>query len=129
MQIEDGFLREQQSIMEQWNYEQQIASSMGHGKMVHERNIRDEQCRLNTIKRKKIKDAEERADLHAVEICKKELINQEDERLQRIRDQRARNEENMTAVKSQFGKRAKAEKEEKAEDHRVRARGSESRSD
>lgn len=75
--------------------------------MAQEKKIRDEQCRLNNIKRKKIHDFEEAAARHEVDICKRELIRQEEERLQRIRNQRARNEENMKAVKSQFGKREK----------------------
>ena len=93
--------------MEQWNYEQQIAGSMGHGKMVQEKKIRDEQCRLNAVKRKKIKDFEEAAARHEVDICKRELRRQEEEKVKRIKDQRARNAENMKAVRSQFGKREK----------------------
>mmetsp|Transcript_16535 Transcript_16535/g.34115 ORF Transcript_16535/g.34115 Transcript_16535/m.34115 type:complete len:489 (-) Transcript_16535:85-1551(-) len=117
--IEDKFLREQQSIMEQWNYEQMIASSMGHSKMKQEKAIRDEQCRLNAIKRKRIKDAEEKAAAHEIDVCKRELARQEQERIDRINEQKGRNVENMNAVKKQFGKREKEEREEKAEDHRL----------
>mmetsp|Transcript_24071 Transcript_24071/g.45306 ORF Transcript_24071/g.45306 Transcript_24071/m.45306 type:complete len:492 (+) Transcript_24071:1-1476(+) len=118
-EIEDGFLREQQSIMEQWNYEQGIAHTMGHSKNKAEKKIRDEQCRLNAIKRAKIKDKEEREGRHAVEICKRELIREEEERLKRISDQKRQNVENGKAVASQFGKREKEEREQKAEDHRL----------
>jgi hypothetical protein len=117
--IEDKFVREQKSIMEQWNYEQMIASSMGHGKMKQEKAIRDEQCRLNALKRKKIRDAEDKAATHEIAVCKRELARQEQERIDRMKEQHGRNVENMAAVKSQFGKREKEEREEKAEDHRL----------
>ncbi|GMH52898.1 hypothetical protein TrLO_g10239 [Triparma laevis f. longispina] len=117
--IEDGFLREQQSIMEQWNYEQSIAHTMGHSKNRKEKKIRDEQCRLNAIKRQKIKDKEEKEARHEVAVCKRELKREEEEKIKRINDQKAQNVENGRAVASQFGKREKEEREQKAEDHRL----------
>ena len=117
--IEDKFLREQKSIMEQWNYEQTIAHSMGHGKMVAEKKIRDEQCRLNAEKRRKIREQDAKDARHEIDVCKRELARQEQQRINRIMEQRGRNVENMNAVRNQFGKREKEEREEKAEDHRL----------
>ena len=116
---EDAYLREQNSIMEQWNYEQQIAHSMGHKKMIAEKAIRDQQCRLNALKKKKIRDKEDAEARQDILICQQELERQEQQRIGRINDQKARNVENMAAVMKQFGKKEKEEREQKAEDFRL----------
>jgi hypothetical protein len=71
------------------------------------------------LRKKKVKDTEDAAARHEIEVCKRELTRQEQQRIDRINEQHGRNVENMTAVMKQFGKREKDEREEKAEDHRL----------
>jgi len=92
---------------------------MGHTAMLKEKKIRDEQCRLNAVKKAKIKAKEDEMARHDILVCKQELERQENQRIERIKEQQGRNVENRQAVMSQFGKRQKDEAEEKATDYKL----------
>ena len=116
---ETKFLRDQNVIMEQWNYEQNLAHSMEHNKMHKEKRIRDEQCRINKIQRDRKKKTEEDEATQAIAICQREMKRAEDNKITEKQINHSMNVKNMDAVMQQFGKREKAEKEEKAEDFKL----------
>jgi len=116
---EDKFLHEQKSVMEQWNFECTLSGTMGHTKMLREKAIRNEQCRLNRLRKQKVIDAEKAAEREDVAVCQRELRRQEQEKIDKKNEQKSQNTENMAAVMQQFGKRERVEKEEKEEDIRM----------
>ena len=118
-EVEAKFLREQQSVMEQWNYETSMYHTMEKGKIAREKSIRDEQCRLNALKKSKRREAEKASERHDVAVCQRELARQVQEKIDRENEGKAQNAENMAAVHSQFGKRERLEREEKESDVRL----------
>lgn len=92
---------------------------MAHAKIKTESAIRNEQCRLNAEKKKKIREFERVEARQDIDVCVRELARQKQEKIDRENEAKAQNVENMAAVMSQFGKKERMEREEKAEDVRL----------